>query len=189
MTDKASRSDEIFNVLKARIIRWDYPPAHRLTEDALCAEFGVSRIPVREALHMLVENNLVDRVPHRGCTVKQPNLGEIHELYEVRLALELYVVEQLALQGLGQTTHTSLAAQWQELAGHAAAAELPDTETLARHDEAFHETLAAATGNVTLLAHLRLLNERLLFMRMTDITTPNTLRTSAISSLLNPRST
>jgi DNA-binding GntR family transcriptional regulator len=175
MTDRASRSDEIFNVLKARIIRWDYPPSHRLTEDALCAEFGVSRIPVREALHMLVENNLVDRVPHRGCTVKQPNLDEIHELYEVRLALELFVVEQLAQRGLMDTTYTAQAALWQELAAQAAAANLPNAEALARHDEAFHETLAAATGNSALLAHLRMINERLLFMRMTDITTPERL--------------
>src|SRR3954469_2727411 len=96
MAEKSSRSDEIFGVLKARIIRWQYPPGYRLTEDTLCNEFGVSRIPVREALHMLVENALADRVPHRGCTVKQLNLEEIHELYEMRLALELYAVEQLA---------------------------------------------------------------------------------------------
>ena len=78
MTEKSSRSEEIFETLKSRIIRWDYPPGYRLTEDTLCSEFSVSRIPVREALHMLVENNLVDRVPHRGCTVKQLNLGEIN---------------------------------------------------------------------------------------------------------------
>lgn len=170
MAEKSSRSDEIFETLKARIIHWEYPPGYRLTEDTLCSEFGVSRIPVREALHMLVENNLVDRVPHRGCTVKQLNLEEINELYEVRLALELYVVEHLAQNGMPIDTRQELAAQWQQLGETSDLATL-NGEMLARQDEAFHEALAAAAGNKSLLGHLRLVNERLFFTRMSDITT------------------
>lgn len=168
--EKSSRSDDIFEVLKARIIHWEYPPGHRLTEDALCAEFSVSRIPVREALHMLVENNLVDRIPHRGCTVKQLNLYEINELYEVRLALELYVVEHLASVGMDAKIRQALAENWQQLAQKENLREL-DGEPLAREDEAFHEALATAVGNKSLLAHLRMVNERLFFTRMSDITT------------------
>lgn len=170
MADKVSRSDEIFDVLKARIIRWEYPPGFRLTEDTLCTEFGVSRIPVREALHMLVENNLVDRVPHRGCTVKQPNLEEINELYEVRLALELYVVEYLARVGMPTALRQELVEHWQRLGQTSDLSELKG-EPLARQDETFHEALAAAAGNHSLLTHLRLVNERLFFTRMSDITT------------------
>jgi DNA-binding GntR family transcriptional regulator len=173
MTEKLSLSDEIFATLKARIIRWEYPPTHRLTEENLCNEFGVSRIPVREALRMLVENNLVDRVPHRGCTVKQPNLTEIDELYEVRLALESYVAEQLATVGLSPKVTASLIQSWRTLTqGDFTAL---DGELLAREDTAFHEGLAAALGNSTLLGQLRMVNERLLFARMTDITTPERL--------------
>jgi DNA-binding GntR family transcriptional regulator len=173
MTEKLSLSDEIFATLKARIIRWEYPPTHRLTEENLCNEFGVSRIPVREALRMLVENNLVDRVPHRGCTVKQPNLTEIDELYEVRLALESYVAERLATAGLSPKVTASLSQSWRTLTqGDFAAL---DGEFLAREDTAFHEGLAAALGNSALLGQLHMVNERLLFARMTDITTPERL--------------
>jgi DNA-binding GntR family transcriptional regulator len=170
MAEKSSRSDEIFDVLKARIIHWEYPPGYRLTEDTLCSEFGVSRIPVREALHMLVENNLVDRVPHRGCTVKQLNLEEINEFYEVRLALELYVVEHLAQRGMPTTARQELEEHWRQLGETSDLATL-NGEVLARQDEAFHEALAAAAGNNSLLAQLRLVNERLFFTRMSDITT------------------
>jgi DNA-binding GntR family transcriptional regulator len=170
MADKANRSVEIFETLKARIIRWEYPPGFRLTEDTLCSEFGVSRIPVREALHMLVENNLVDRVPHRGCTVKQLNLVEINELYEVRTALELYAIEHVASRGMPTETRKALEENWQRL-GQTGDLRALDGEPLARQDEAFHEALAAATGNNSLLAHLRLVNERLFFTRMSDITT------------------
>ena len=176
-SDKSSRNEEIFEVLKARIIHWEYPPGYRLTEDTLCTEFGVSRIPVREALHMLVENNLVDRVPHRGCTVKQPNLEELNEFYEVRLALELYVVEHLARGGMAPEAHHALAENWRQL-GQTGDLRALDGEPLARQDEAFHEALAAAAGNNSLLAHLRMVNERLFFTRMSDITTRQRLATT-----------
>ena len=81
-------STQVFIALKERLIHWEYSPAHRFTEEELCAEFGVSRSPVREALHMLVENGLVHKEPHRGYTVRQPDLKEIHDLYDVRQALE-----------------------------------------------------------------------------------------------------
>jgi len=79
-------STEIFTVLKDRIIRWQYASGHRFTEEGLCEEFGVSRSPVREALRMLVENDLVEKAPYKSYSVKQPDLQEIQELYDVRLA-------------------------------------------------------------------------------------------------------
>jgi DNA-binding FadR family transcriptional regulator len=42
-------SASIVGTLKQRIVGWQYPPEHRLTEESLCREFGVSRSPVREA--------------------------------------------------------------------------------------------------------------------------------------------
>jgi DNA-binding GntR family transcriptional regulator len=68
------RATELYDTLKGRILRWEYPPGHRFTEETLCKEFGVSRSPVRETLRMLEEQGLVDKVPYRGCTVKQLNL-------------------------------------------------------------------------------------------------------------------
>src|SRR5919108_5145622 len=95
-------STDVFTSLKERIIRWEYAPDHRFTEEGLCEEFGVSRSPVREALRMLVENNLVEKTPHKGYSVKQLDLREIHELYDVRMALELYVIERLIQRGYPQ---------------------------------------------------------------------------------------
>lgn len=166
-----SRATTLFATLKARILRWEYPPGHRFTEETLCKEFGVSRSPVRETLRMLEENDLVDKVPYRGCTVKQPNLQEIGELYEVRLMLETAAIEQVATRGqLGVEGAAELRETWQALAQVTSYAEL-DGARLADADRAFHEALVAATGNRTLLEMVRAINDRLHFMRMTDITT------------------
>lgn len=180
MTDKSNLSTTVYESLKTRIIKWEYPPGHRLTEEELCQEFGVSRVPVREALSMLEKNNLLDKIPHRGCTVKQPNTQEIHELYDVRLALELFVAGHLATHGMDadewQRLHHAWAPPYRpELAGATDAGEV-DGLLLAQEDEDFHESLAAATGNSTLLELLRTLNERLRFIRVIDITTVVRLR-------------
>ena len=175
MTGKPNLGTQVFHGLKDRIIRWVYPPGHRLTEEDLCQEFGVSRAPVREALRMLAENGLVEKTPHRGCTVKLPDLTEVHDLYDVRLALELFVVRQLAERGMAEEPWQRLYGLWRDLLDASATRALA-AEQLAAEDEAFHEALAQATGNRLLFDQLRQIDERLLFTRRNDITTPERLR-------------
>jgi DNA-binding GntR family transcriptional regulator len=174
MVDNAARhslATELFDTLKARILRWEYLPGHRFTEETLCKEFGVSRSPVREMMRMLEENGLVDKVPYRGCTVKQLNPQEISELYDVRLILEMAAIEQVVAHArLDAAQATELYATWQALARVTSYAEV-DGASLADKDRAFHETLVGAAGNRTLLDMLRTINDRLHFIRMTDITT------------------
>ena len=169
-TARAVRGAEIFTALKNRIIRWEYPPGYRFTEEEICKEFGVSRSPVRETLRMLEEHGLVDKVPYRGCTVKQPDVQAINELYDVRAILELAVVEQLATAGPQRDLVDNLARAWRRLASASSYADVEAVD-LPNEDRVFHESLARATGNRTLLDMLQTINERLHFMRMFDITT------------------
>jgi len=158
-------SASIVATLKERIIHWQYPPEHRLTEAELCQKFGVSRSPVREALRTLATDGFLKKMPNRGYAVKQYNFHEIEELYEVRLALELYVVECLAKRGAPKKDEIdALKRTWTCLLNESSKKD----EDLARLDTLFHETLAHAAGNKSLLRHLRAINERLLLFRMID---------------------
>ncbi len=166
--DNQNLAAQLVATLQERIVRWEYPPGFRLTEEALCEEFGVSRSPVRAALTVLAEKRLIDKVPHRSYTVKQPDFQEIDELYAVRLALELYVVEFVAEHGLPEELWQHLSQTWQAILDNPQG----DDETLSTLDEAFHQALADATHNETLAQRLRALNERLYIFRMTDFTAP-----------------
>ena len=158
-------SASIVATLKERIIHWQYPPEHRLTEAELCQKFGVSRSPVREALRTLATDGFVKKMPNRGYAVKQYNLREIEELYELRLALELFVVECLANRGTPMKDDLdALKRTWTGLLNGSSKKD----EELARLDTLFHETLAHAAGNKSLLRQLRAINERLLLFRMID---------------------
>jgi DNA-binding GntR family transcriptional regulator len=165
-------STDVFSVLKERIIRWEYAPGHRFTEEGLCEEFGVSRSPVREALRMLVENKLVDKTPHKGYSVKQLDMQEIHELYDVRLALETFVIERLTQSEYPEEDWQELYHTWQDLQKTS----ITNSSDFAKLDEDFHERLARWTGNRTLLDQIRSIDERLHFIRVTDITSTERLR-------------
>jgi DNA-binding GntR family transcriptional regulator len=157
-------SASITQTLKRRIATWEYPPNHRLVEERLCEEFGVSRSPVREALRILGSNGFVKKLPNRGYVVRQVSLREIEDIYEVRLALELYVMESLAASGVLPQVAKALRHTW--LATQRSAR--GKREELAVLDAQFHETLAEATGNAFLLLCLQVINERLLVFRMID---------------------
>jgi DNA-binding GntR family transcriptional regulator len=63
-------------------------PGTRVRQEALARRFGVSRIPVREALRQLESQGLVTLVPHSGARVARLDLAEHLELYRIREALE-----------------------------------------------------------------------------------------------------
>lgn len=157
-------SASIVSTLKERIVGWNYPPEHRLTELGLCREFGVSRSPVREALRALVTNGFVRKLANRGYAVRQLDLYEVQELYDLRTALELHAVEQLAASGAKRAELEALRREWKAILSAAP----KKGEELAQLDARFHETLAELAGNRMLLADLRRINERLLVLRMID---------------------
>lgn len=169
MGERENLSSSIVATLKEQIIHWHYPPEHRLTEAELCEKFKVSRSPVREALRVLASDGFVKKLPNRAYVVRQYNTVEIEELYDVRLALELYTVERLATRGplnkQDKEDMDKLKQTWTSLLNGSADKK---ADELARLDTLFHETLAHAAGNKTLLRHLRAINERLMLFRMID---------------------
>ncbi|KAA1424641.1 GntR family transcriptional regulator [Mumia zhuanghuii] len=88
--------DDVRAAIRERIVRGDYAPGTRLVERAIAGDLGVSRVPVREALHSLVrEGFAVDRAT-RGIEVRQYDAAQIAELTEVAGALEVVLVRQIA---------------------------------------------------------------------------------------------
>ncbi|MFT4298379.1 MAG: GntR family transcriptional regulator [Aeromicrobium sp.] len=78
----------VLDDMRAAILRGDQPPGTSIPIDAVADFFGVSQIPVREALKILLGEGLVEHVPHVGYSVAKLTFGEFRELYEVRRALE-----------------------------------------------------------------------------------------------------
>ena len=179
-----SLSGSIVATLKERIVSWQYPPEFRLTEEALCREFNVSRSPVREALRVLATNGLVKRMPNRGYAVRQVNLREIEEIYEVRLALELYAVEILASRDTPPKALAALRKTWESIRR---TPESFNGADMAELDTKFHEALISLIGNETLVKELKAINERLFVFRMIDFGRANRVESTCVQHLNVPK--
>lgn len=82
-------SPQVFGDLRAAILSGVEPPGTLIPIDEVARFFGVSQIPVREALKVLAGQGLVDHVPKVGYSVAKLTFREFSELYEVRHALEV----------------------------------------------------------------------------------------------------
>jgi DNA-binding GntR family transcriptional regulator len=80
--------DEIAAALRRAVRERTLPPGNALNQDELAKQFGVSRIPIREALRTLVGEGLVIMKPGLGAVVTELRPGEVEELYGLRLQLE-----------------------------------------------------------------------------------------------------
>lgn len=82
----SSKQNQIYDQLKEDIINGKYDGGTFLQESDLCAMFGVSRTPVREALIRLSNNRFIEIIPNRGAFIPQMTISDIKELYELRVA-------------------------------------------------------------------------------------------------------
>lgn len=74
--------------LRDAILRGRLTGGARLTQTDIATGYGVSPIPVREALRQLESEGLVKSAPHRGAVVASLSQEELRDLYDIRIALE-----------------------------------------------------------------------------------------------------
>src|SRR5579872_587062 len=79
---------QITALIREKILAGTYPPGSALLQDSIAAEYGVSKIPVREALVHLRSEGLVDIFAHRGFQVRSVSASEMQEVFQLRLAIE-----------------------------------------------------------------------------------------------------
>jgi DNA-binding GntR family transcriptional regulator len=88
MLSSPSLAEQVFVEVRDRIIRGDLDRGSAIRQDALAAELGVSKIPVREALVRLQSEGLLVLSRNRGFTVRRLPLSEAVEVFELRIKLE-----------------------------------------------------------------------------------------------------
>ena len=83
-----SMTSQLIVRFRDRILSGTYAPGSALRQDSLAAEFGTSKIPVREALVQLQSEGLVDIFPNRGFQVRPLAGEELDEVFRLRLQIE-----------------------------------------------------------------------------------------------------
>ncbi len=86
--DKTSLYERVYDHVCQKIASGELKQGAKITELGICGELGISRAPVREALHRLAEDHIVVLVPRSRCFVATLSREEIEEIYEIREHLE-----------------------------------------------------------------------------------------------------
>lgn len=112
-------------------------PGQRLVESDLARQLGISRAPLREALHLLGKEGLIVTVPRHSKFVQDVDSRSVDEVYSLRKVLEGYAVERvISLAGKAGVRQLR-----QVLAEMRVAAEAGNKPLTARLDVAFHSKL------------------------------------------------
>lgn len=85
---RASLHTEIVSTLRRMIQTGELPPGAIISERGICAQLGISRTPLREALKVLASENLVQLRPHRAPLVSSVDPAEVAELFELLSVIE-----------------------------------------------------------------------------------------------------
>ncbi|MCL6335563.1 GntR family transcriptional regulator [Pectobacterium versatile] len=149
-----------FEILINAIEKGELLPGERLQETRLAQQFGLSRTPIREALHRLEALGLVEPGPQRGLMIAQISYERLRQLFAVREGLERLAME-LAV--------ASASAEELELLQDMVEVEktLTDSRKLHDHNRLFHRQIYRATHNPYLNEMLENLRIHLSLLRGT----------------------
>ncbi len=138
-----SQHRSVLDSLRNSIITGELPAGTRLIEDVIAEQFGVSRVPIREALRQLESEGFVTSERYRGATVSSTSTRDTLELMQVRRGLEVLAARQAAeVRGEPYDAELrSVVARGQEAGRQHQVDRLPPLIM------EFHEVVAKASGN------------------------------------------
>lgn len=149
----AALRDALENEIATGVLR----AGDRLDEAQLAARFGVSRTPVREALHQLASSGLIEQRPRRGAVVAQASPERLVEMFEVMAELE-GMCARLAARRLSDEDKQALLEAHQNCQE---AARYGNADAYYYENERFHHVLYRASRNQFLAAEALRLHNRL----------------------------
>lgn len=129
--------------IRSAIISGELPPGRPLTDRSLAEELGVSRTPVREALHRLEAAGLVQSLGRSGWVVSPFTESDVRELFQLRMLLEPVGLEQLAARP-DEDRIARLGSFFTDYEAPIPASRYPEYFA---HDDAFHQALVGCSGN------------------------------------------
>jgi DNA-binding GntR family transcriptional regulator len=136
----------VYEILLDLIVGGSLQAGQHLVESELARQLGVSRQPVREALHRLEAEGWVDLRPSQGAFVHVPTDKEVDQLLDVREMLE-GATARLAARAATPEAVAALRGTWQD---GIAAVESGDVATAVAANNDFHAAVAAIAGNAVL---------------------------------------
>lgn len=159
-----SLADQVFEHLETDILSGKYQRGESLTEIKLCAELGVSRTPIREALRRLEQEHLIEEAP-KGMTVVGITEKDLADIFQIRAALEGKAAELAAQNHTEEQLNiVREALEFQEFyLGK------QDPDRIKSMDSRFHETIYKMSASTIFYDVLMPLHKKILKYRKASV--------------------
>jgi DNA-binding GntR family transcriptional regulator len=154
--------EQVYKRIRELISSGRIAPATRIVENKLAQQLGVSRTPVREALHVLEMEGFLDAIPRIGYQVKELLIDELDEICEIRKVNEV-LAAQWALQKI---TPEEIAALEENLDAAETDVKHGSPEKFIPSDAEFHEILVRASRSRRLLEICHILRRHMFLYRI-----------------------
>jgi DNA-binding GntR family transcriptional regulator len=157
VTASVPLGEQLYHVLEEAITNGDLAPGERLDERILAEHFGVSRIPLREALRALEVGGWIEKMrPRQGMRVRPVSASELEELSEVRQALDGECAAVAAIR----RTEAQVDALQAAASASREALKKGDRKRVVQLNSEFHRLLAQCTQNEVFVEILSMLDKR-----------------------------
>ncbi len=160
MGDNKMQAEEIYEILKDRIIHLHYEPGQVLNEIDLADEFGISRTPIRRVFQMLMSDKLLNIIPRFGAQVAPMDFRKMKSVFEVTREMDAFATK-LAVDRISDENIAEL----EEILDRLNNYDIPtDYQKAIDDDEKFHEIIYSSCDNPWLeeiLTRLHYQTERL----------------------------
>ena len=170
----ASLEEQVTATLESEILTGTLASGTALTEQSLSKRLGVSRTPIRAALHTLAEEGLINLIPNRGAVVVGVTREDLIDIYKIRMRLE-GLASALAAERISREDLATLR-ESVELAEFYISRN--DTEHLKELDTQFHAIIYRASGNRMLNKTLSELHRNIISYRKMSLAVPGRLERS-----------
>lgn len=139
----ASAAQRVYEALRQQIVALALPPGALLSRPELCAQFGVSQTPIRDALQKLEQEGLVRIQPQSKTLVRRIDVKQLYETHFLRVAVECEVVRRLAMHPHVDVVNRARAIvnMQKSLIG-----QIDQMDLFNQQDKMFHQTLFDAAG-------------------------------------------
>jgi DNA-binding GntR family transcriptional regulator len=154
----------IYNLLAKQILTGEIVPGHRLDEQSIATQFGVSRTPVREALRELAARHLIQLIPRRGGIVTKFGTDELIDMLEAECEIE-GLCARLSAHRMSALEKVQLREVHERASAASTGGELGRYFEI---NKQFHDLICAGTHNATLEKMARDLRFRLSPFRRSD---------------------
>lgn len=167
-------TDHVVARLRQDIVAGRFPPGERLTEIGLCEAYGVSRVPVREALKSLEVEGFLTYRAYAGVTVATTSRDDAADLFAVRKAIEMRAVRRCAERfrdGGDDEEVSAFADRLTALVDTGTAVGPRNVSRLAQLNTEFHLSLAEFSGSGNLQSLLRQVALKIEWLYAMDVKT------------------